>query len=158
MEVTYIVDSISLRLGADQSSKYAFGKNAFVKTCSNLLYIVIDMTGAHQSSKKQKYFRARFGTCNEENAFFLKRAKMCSKAFLLFAWLMCASRIFNKRKHILAKALLPKAALPDWSAPSLRARGLLQETHYIDLWYNLMIRTAFTLILIIDCIVFPFLL
>ena len=77
------------------------------------------MTGAHQSSKKQKYFRACFGTCNEENAFFLKRAKMCSKAFLLFARLMCGSRIFNKRKHVLAEALLPKAALLDWSAPGL---------------------------------------
>ena len=33
---------------------------------------------------------------------------------------MCASRIFNKRKHILAKALLPKAALLDWFAPGLR--------------------------------------
>ena len=49
-----------------------------------------------------------------------KRAKTCSKAFLLFARLMCASRIFNKRKHVLAKALLPKAALLDWSAPGLR--------------------------------------
>ena len=33
---------------------------------------------------------------------------------------MCASRVFNKRKHVLAKALLQKAALVDWSAPGLR--------------------------------------
>ena len=49
-----------------------------------------------------------------------KSAKMCSKAFLLFAQLMCASLIFNKRQHVLAKLLLPKAALLDWSAPGLR--------------------------------------
>ena len=59
----------SLRPGADQSSKTAFGKSAFVKTCSNVLSFVKDMTGAHQSSKRQKYFRAHFGTCNEQNAF-----------------------------------------------------------------------------------------
>ena len=82
------------------------------------------MTGAHQSSKTQKYFRARFGTCNEENAFFMKRAKMCSKAFLFFVRLMCPTRIFNKRKRVLAKALLPKAALLDWSAPGLNSRCL----------------------------------
>ena len=60
---------ICLRPGADQSSKAVFGKSAFAKTCSNVLSFVKDMTGAHQSSKKQKYFRARFGTCNEQNAF-----------------------------------------------------------------------------------------
>ena len=117
----------SIRPGAHHSSKAAFGKSAFAETCSDLLYFVIDMTGAHQSSKKQKYFRARFGTCNEENAFFLKRAKMCSKAFLIFARLMCASRIFNKRKHVLAKALFPKAALLDWSAPGLRVFDQIRD-------------------------------
>ena len=35
---------------------------------------------------------------------------------------MCASHIFNKRKHVLAKALLPKAALLDWSAPGLTVK------------------------------------
>ena len=58
-----------LRPNADQSSKAAFGKSSFAKTSSNVLSFVIDMTGAHQSSKKQKYFRARFGTSNEQNAF-----------------------------------------------------------------------------------------
>ena len=112
--------STYLRPGADQSSKAAFGKSAFAKTCSNVLYFVIDMTGAHQSSKKQKYFRARFGKCSEQNAFFLKRVKTCSKAFLLFARLMCTCRISNKREHVSAKALLPKAALLDWSVPGLK--------------------------------------
>ena len=60
---------LTIRPGADQSSKAAFGKSAFAKTCSNVLHFVKDMTGAHQSSKKQKYFRARFGTYNEQNSF-----------------------------------------------------------------------------------------
>ena len=59
----------SVRPGAHQSSKADFSKSAFAKTCSNVLPFVKDMTGAHQSSKKQKYFRARFGMCNEQNAF-----------------------------------------------------------------------------------------
>ena len=45
---------------ADQTSKAAFGKSAFAKTCYLLLKI---RHGAHQSSKKQKCFRtllARF--------------------------------------------------------------------------------------------------
>ena len=51
--------SMYVRPGADQSSKAAFGKSAFAKTCFLLLKI---RHGAHQSSKKQKCFRARFGT------------------------------------------------------------------------------------------------
>ena len=42
----------------------------------------------------------------------------------LFARLMCACRIFNKRKHVLAKALLPKAALLDSSAPGLTRNNI----------------------------------
>ena len=64
-----ILCRLLLRPGAHQSSKAAFGKSAFAKTCYNVLSFVKDTTGAHQSSKKQKYFRARFGTCNEQNAF-----------------------------------------------------------------------------------------
>ena len=63
-------DELAVRPGTDQSSKAAFGKSAFAKTCSNVLSSVKDMTGAHQSSKKQKYFRAHFGRCNEQNAFY----------------------------------------------------------------------------------------
>ena len=58
----------TIRPGTDQSSKAAFGKSAFAKTFSNVLSFVKDKIGAHQSSKKQKYFRTRFGTCNEQNA------------------------------------------------------------------------------------------
>ena len=61
--VSLKLPDICLRPGADHSSKSAFGK-----TCSNVVYFV-DMTGAHHSSKMQKYFRARFGTCYEQNAF-----------------------------------------------------------------------------------------
>ena len=51
--------------------------------------------------------------------FLLKRTRTCSKAFLLFARLMYSSRMFNKRKQVLAKAHLPKAALLEWSEPGL---------------------------------------
>ena len=54
------MDSLHIiRPGADQSSKAAFGKSDFAKTCFLLLKI---RHGAHQSSKKQKCFPARFGT------------------------------------------------------------------------------------------------
>ena len=45
---------------------------------------------------------------------------------------MCASRILNKRKHVLAKALLPKAALLDWPAPGLRLRETAKPTKMIQ--------------------------
>ena len=78
-----------------------------------------DTTGAHQSSKKQKCFRARFSrkhfarcTCQNvlESTF----------AFLLDWCVPVISLIKeNTFEHVLAKALLPKAALLDWSAPGL---------------------------------------
>ena len=49
--------------------------------------------------------------------FLLKRAKTCSKALLLLLDWCAPCPIFNKRKHVLAKALFPKAALLYWSAP-----------------------------------------
>ena len=52
--------------------------------------------------------------------------KRARKHFLLFARLMCASLIFNKRKGVLAKALLPKAALLDLSAPGLKVISSLR--------------------------------
>ena len=48
-----------VRPGADQSSKAAFGKSTFAKTWFLLLKI---RHSAHQSSKKQKCFQARFST------------------------------------------------------------------------------------------------
>ena len=67
-----------------------------------MLSFVKDTTGAHQSSKKQKCFRARFGTFKKESILLVARAKTCSKVLLLFARLVCASHIFNKRKHVRA--------------------------------------------------------
>ena len=52
------------------------------------------------------------GQVQRAKCFLLKRAKTCSKAFLLDWCAPC--RIFNKRKHV-----LPKAALLYWSAPGL---------------------------------------
>ena len=52
-----VLEQVKVRQGADQSSKAAFGKSAFAKTYFLLLKI---RHGAHQSSKKQKCFRARF--------------------------------------------------------------------------------------------------
>ena len=69
--------------------------------------------------QKAKVLSSTFWHVQLAKCFLVKRAKMCSKAFLLFARLMCASRIFNKRKHVLAKTLFPKATLLDWSAPVL---------------------------------------
>ena len=61
--------------------------------------------------------------------FLLKRAKKCSEEFLLFARLICASRIFNKTKHVLAKVLLPKAALLDWYVPGLAGEEKPRKNH-----------------------------
>ena len=88
----------SVRPGADQSSKAAFGKSALAKTCFLLLKIRL----AHIKSKKQKCFRARFGTFLPESILLIARAKTCSKVLLLFARLVCASQIFNKRSHVRA--------------------------------------------------------
>ena len=45
--VLFVAVCQAVRLGTDQSSKAAFGKSAFAKTCSNVLSFVEDMTGAH---------------------------------------------------------------------------------------------------------------
>ena len=84
------------------------------RTCFLLLKIWL----AH--TNRAKVLSSTFWHVQRAKCFLLKRVKTCSKAFLLFARLMCVSCIFNKRKHVLAKALLPKASLLDWSAPGLR--------------------------------------
>ena len=115
---------LNVRPGADQSSKAVFGKALLLKharTCFLLLKIWLAYTNrAKSKSTFEHVWHVQRTTC-----FLLKRAKTCSKAFLLFARLMCASRIFNKRKHVLAKALLPKAALLDWSASKRMDKPLL---------------------------------
>ena len=101
-----ILQDHCVRPGADQSSKATFGKSTFAKTCSNVLSFVKDMTGAHQWRKSKSTFEHVLAHATSK----MLSAKMCSKAFLLFARLMCASRIFNKRKQVLAKVLLPKSS------------------------------------------------
>ena len=116
------VTSSSFRPGADQSSKATFGKSAFAKTCFLLLKIRL----AHINLAKSKN---AFEHVLAGSSLVVARAKTCSKVLLLFARLVCTSHIFNKRntyEHVLAKALLPKAALLDWSAPGLKsADGLI---------------------------------
>ena len=99
--------------------------------CYNVLSFVKDTTGAHQSSRKQKCFRALFGTFQEKAICSLHVPKRARKYFCsLFVW--CAPVIsFTKEstfEHVLAKALLPKAALLDWSAPGLRQLKIINLT------------------------------
>ena len=94
-----------LRPGADQSSKAAFAKTCFLLLKIRLVHI--------NRAKSKNAFEHVLA----ESILFIVCAKTCSNILLLFARLVCASHIFNKRKHVLAKA-----ALLDWSAPGLRAR------------------------------------
>ena len=52
VSVYFVRNLFTVRPGADQCSKAAFGKSAFAKICSNMLSFVKDMTGAYQSGKK----------------------------------------------------------------------------------------------------------
>ena len=96
-----------------------FSKSAFAKTCFVLLKIRL----AHQSSKKQKCFRARFGML-AESILLVALAETCSKLLLLFARLVCTSHIFNKRKHV--RACLSKSAF----AKSSFARLVCARPYY----------------------------
>ena len=88
----------SLRPGADQSSKAAFGKSAFAKMCCLLLKIRL----AHINRAKSKMLSSTFWHVLAESILFVARAKTCLKVLLLFAQLVCTSHIFNKRKHVRA--------------------------------------------------------
>ena len=103
-----------LRPGADQSSKAAFGKGAFAKTCFLLLNIRL---GAHQSSKKQKCFRARLSTFwhvlaksiwreTRENAFSFGR----SKDALSKSKFASSKSAFAKSKFALSKSAFAKSS------------------------------------------------
>ena len=110
-----------VRPGADQPSKAAFGKSAFAKSklsFGKALLLEADLILDRASLLHRKQWS---GQVQRAKCFLLKRAR---KHFcFLLDW--CAPcRLFNKRKHVLAKALLPKAALLDWSAPSLRSRTI----------------------------------
>ena len=85
----------SLRPAADQSSKAAFGKIAFAKTCFLLLKIRL----AHINRAKSKNAFENVVALLAGSILLAARAKTCSKVLLLFARLVCASHIFSKRKH-----------------------------------------------------------
>ena len=123
--------SWSVRPDADQSSKAAFGKSSFAITCSNVLSFVKDTTDAHQSSKKQKCFRTRFRTF-QQKAFCSLHVPKRSRKYFFFLLDWCAPVISLSKEstfeHVLAKALLPKAALLDWSAPGLRCQVSLYSS------------------------------
>ena len=58
--VTYSSETWTLRLGADQSSKAAFGKSAFAKTCYNVFSFVKDMTWRTPIEQKAKMLSSMF--------------------------------------------------------------------------------------------------
>ena len=60
--------------------------------CSECSYCSVIRPGADQSSKDAL----------AESILLVARAKTCSKVLLLFARFVCASHIFNKRKHVRA--------------------------------------------------------
>ena len=89
---------ILLRPGADQSSKAAFSKHAFAKTC----FLLLKIRPAHINRAKSKNAFEHILTLLAESILLVARAKTCSKVLLLFARLVSASHIFNKRKHVRA--------------------------------------------------------
>ena len=76
---------ICLRPGADQSSKAAFCKSAFAK--KKLLLVKVLLLEADLRLDRASLFRRKqwSGQVQRAKCFLLKRAKTCSKAFLLFA-------------------------------------------------------------------------
>ena len=87
-----------------------------------MLSFVKDTTDARQSSKKQKCFRARFGTFYHKAFCSLHVPKRARKYFcFLLDWCAPVTSLTKEStfEHVLAKALLPKAALLYWSAPAL---------------------------------------
>ena len=114
--------SVALRPGADQSSKAAFGKCAFAKTCFLLLKI---RHGAHQSSKKAKMLSSTFWHVLAGSILLVALGQTIAfgeaKKLRLKANLLRAKAFLPKVNLLLAKALLQKAALLDRSAPGLKA-------------------------------------
>ena len=98
----------TFRPGADQSSKAAFGKSAFAKTCYNVLSFVKDTTWRTPIEHKAKMLSSTFWYGSTESILLVARIKTCWKVLLLFARLVCASHIFNERKHV--RACISKSA------------------------------------------------
>ena len=125
--------NLTLRPGADQSSKAAFCKSAFAKTCFLLLKI---WHGAHQSSKKQKFWHVLAESillvALGQTIAFWEVKMLCLKANLFRE-----KALLPKVNLLLANALLQKAALLDWSAPSLRVHKLCCSSRSVEIFTRL---------------------
>ena len=109
----------ALRPGADQSSKAAFAK-----TCFLLLKIRLAHTNRAKSKNAFEHIfsRKHFARCTCQNVF--------ESAFAFCSIGVAPVISLTKEamfEHVLAKALLSKAALLDWSAPGLS--GDLTKMH-----------------------------
>ena len=78
---------VTLRPCADQSSKAAFGKSAFAKTC----FLLFKIRLAHINRAKSKNHFEHFWHVSERKHFARCMSKTCSKVLLLFARLVCTS-------------------------------------------------------------------
>ena len=110
-----------LRPGADQSSKAAFCKSAFAK-CK--LTFGKSAFSRSRFAFRQSIFASQKAIVWPSATNKILSAKTCQNVLVnIFCSLLdcCAPcGIFNKRKHVLAKAPLQKADLLDWSASGLR--------------------------------------
>ena len=107
--------NICLGPGADQSSKAALGKSTFAKTCFLLLKIRLAHINRAKSKNAFEYILARFS----RKHFVRCTCQNILESTFAFCSIGVRQSYLNKRKHVLAKVLLPKAALLDWSAPGL---------------------------------------
>ena len=126
IKICYKTDNFAF-LGRAQTNlaKLLLAKTLLLKharTWFLLLKIWLALTNRTKSKTTFEHVLA----CATSKMLSAKSAKMLSKAFLLFARLMCTSRIFNKRKHVLAKA-----ALLDCSAPGLRGIRWSSELYWL---------------------------
>ena len=124
---------MTLRPGADQSSKAAFCKSAFAKS---KLTFGKSAFARSRFAFRQSIFASQKAMVWPSATSKMLSAKMCQnlpkRAQKHFCFLLdwCAPcHIFNKRKHVLAKTLLPKAALLDWCAPGLIVPRAFEISH-----------------------------
>ena len=90
---------VCLRPGTDQSSKAAFDKSAFARTCFLLLKIRLVHINRAKSTNAFEHVlahfsRKNFARCTCQNVF---------ESTFAFVRLACASHIFNKRKQVRAR-------------------------------------------------------
>ena len=88
-----------LRPGADQSSKAAFGKSTFAKTCFLLLRIRLAHINRAKSKNAFEHILARFGKKAFSSLHVPKRAR---KYLCFFLGWLCTSHFYNKIKQVRA--------------------------------------------------------